>query len=232
MPRVPEKEKETERIKDEIASCNARGNPTMDIVGYSCIDELPKEISHLTKVRRINCHNNFRLSKLPDSFGDLYERLEQLNLSYNNLSEFPLCLCRLKYLTRLDLNNNNIQSLPTKVDQLKSLETLYLDSNYIMALPYTIVHLKNLKYLYLENNPLTREDDTDPMDPPVDPTITYCAVTGEELGDTTYSFVNFTDYAGNKRMPIHYVCGSEQARDMVIEEKDHEVVDYWTLKYD
>eukprot|EP01001_Neometanema_parovale_P008880 NODE_5135_length_978_cov_122.342690_g4926_i0.p1 GENE.NODE_5135_length_978_cov_122.342690_g4926_i0~~NODE_5135_length_978_cov_122.342690_g4926_i0.p1 ORF type:complete len:277 (+),score=74.41 NODE_5135_length_978_cov_122.342690_g4926_i0:66-833(+) len=230
--REKEKAREVAKICDDIASANVHGVGTFELVNSSSITELPTEISHLTKVRRLNCSNNFRLTHLPESFGDLYERLEILNLSYNKLKEFPLCLCRLKYLTRLDINNNEIRSLPTKVDQLKSLETWYMDSNFLMALPYTICHLKHLKQLFIENNPLLVEEaQGEQPTPPVDANIKYCSVTGEELGEKTYSFVNFADFAGNKRMPIHYVCASEQARDLVIEEKDAEQVDYWTLKY-
>ena len=69
------------------------------------------------------------------------------------------------------------------------------------------------------------------QDCPYDPSITACGVTGEPLGETVYHFVNFVDFAGNRRMPVHFVCASEKARDLAIEEKDAERVDFWKLKY-
>jgi len=223
--------KEMDRIREEIKYTALHGSALFEANKYTFIEELPEEVGALGKVKKVVCTNNFRLCRLPESIGDLYERLEHLNLSYNNLQEFPLALCRLKYLQRLDMNNNKIKCLPTKVDQLKNLEIWCMDSNFLMAMPHNIATLKKCKHFYIENNPLIKEEDGDQFEPPKDPTIETCSITGEKLGETIYHFVNFVDFAGNKRMPIHFVCASETARDLAVEEKDREVEDFWTLKY-
>ena len=128
-------------------ACAARMRPTAE------------HSSTQVKVKKFTATNNFRLYKIPESLADLHERLEHLDLSYNNLQEFPLAICRLRYLTRLDINNNQIKCLPAKVDQLKSLETCYMDSNFLMAVPSTMTFLRNMKHFYIENNPLLKEED-------------------------------------------------------------------------
>ncbi|XP_018595882.2 leucine-rich repeat serine/threonine-protein kinase 2 isoform X2 [Scleropages formosus] len=60
------------------------------------------------------------------------EHIVRLDLSQNNLSEFPDLLCEnLRSLTRLDLHGNRLQSLPAGLLSLPSLSTLSLSQNCV-----------------------------------------------------------------------------------------------------
>ncbi|KAG9329334.1 hypothetical protein JZ751_005653 [Albula glossodonta] len=60
------------------------------------------------------------------------EHLVRLELSQNNLVEFPSTLCEsLKSLTRLDLHGNRLQSLPDGILGLPALSVLNVSKNYV-----------------------------------------------------------------------------------------------------
>ncbi|CAJ1056130.1 leucine-rich repeat serine/threonine-protein kinase 2 isoform X1 [Xyrichtys novacula] len=108
--------------------------------------------------------------------------LHRLDLSHNNLLEFPSALCQsLKSLTRLDLQGNQLRSLPVELLSLLSLNTLNvsrncvgpvltfdpsvtcpslrqlnLSFNKITAFPHDLGRaVENLEELFLEGNTIT-----------------------------------------------------------------------------
>ncbi|XP_025898638.1 leucine-rich repeat and calponin homology domain-containing protein 1 isoform X2 [Nothoprocta perdicaria] len=77
--------------------------------------------------------------------------LTYLNLSRNQLSSLPACLCSLP-LKVLIASNNKLGSLPEEIGQLKQLMELDVSCNEITALPQQIGQLKSLKELNIRRN--------------------------------------------------------------------------------
>ena len=66
------------------------------------------------------------LSRLPNDMGALSSTLQSLNISGNNLTQFPLVLTQLGALARLDASGNNIAELPAAITALSRLTSLLL----------------------------------------------------------------------------------------------------------
>ncbi|NXW05078.1 LRCH1 protein, partial [Fregetta grallaria] len=79
------------------------------------------------------------------------QMLTYLNLSRNQLSSLPACLCGLP-LKVLIASNNKLGSLPEEIGQLKQLMELDVSCNEITALPQQIGQLKSLKELNVRRN--------------------------------------------------------------------------------
>ncbi|KAM6385988.1 leucine-rich repeat and calponin homology domain-containing protein 1 isoform 8-T9 [Alca torda] len=77
--------------------------------------------------------------------------LTYLNLSRNQLSSLPACLCGLP-LKVLIASNNKLGTLPEEIGQLKQLMELDVSCNEITALPQQIGQLKSLKELNVRRN--------------------------------------------------------------------------------
>ncbi|XP_023795471.1 leucine-rich repeat and calponin homology domain-containing protein 1 isoform X1 [Cyanistes caeruleus] len=77
--------------------------------------------------------------------------LTYLNLSRNQLSSLPACLCGLP-LKVLIASNNKLGSLPEEIGQLKQLMELDVSCNEITALPQQIGQLKSLRELNVRRN--------------------------------------------------------------------------------
>ena len=72
---------------------------------------------HITKIGLYDC----RLSKLPESFGELAS-LNELYLSSNKLKFLPSSFGDLKSLEILELNENQLKTLPESIGDLSSLK--------------------------------------------------------------------------------------------------------------
>jgi GTPase SAR1 family protein len=138
------------------------------------IDEIPEEISSLTKLKKLILKNN-NLKSLPKSLREM-ERLKililgnnhlqkinsiewppnlvELQLSHNNLNEFPLPVLELKSLKTLWLAGNRISFLPPEIIQLQKLEKLFFNFNRLNDLPGSLYNHPSLKGLYVSKNPL------------------------------------------------------------------------------
>jgi Leucine-rich repeat (LRR) protein len=57
-------------------------------------------------------------------------------------------------LTELNLSSNSLTEIPTEVFELEWLETLNLASNQLTSVPESISRLTNLSYFNLGSNPL------------------------------------------------------------------------------
>ena len=62
--------------------------------------------------------------KKKHTLNELYH-LQELNLSYNQLTEIPKELGQLNSLQRLDLSNNQLTEIPKELGQLNSLQRLF-----------------------------------------------------------------------------------------------------------
>jgi len=59
----------------------------------------------------------------------------------------------LEKVTELDLGGNKLTELPKELEKLMQLEMLFLNGNQLTELPTGLEKLTNLKVLYLRNNP-------------------------------------------------------------------------------
>ncbi len=78
-----------------------------------------------------------------------------LNLSGQNLEEFPIEITALADLQELDLSDNKLTKLPPEIGKLMNLTYLGLHNNSLIKLPPEIGKLMNLTEFDLYNNSLT-----------------------------------------------------------------------------
>ncbi|MGH0148097.1 UNVERIFIED_CONTAM: hypothetical protein FKN15_011908 [Acipenser sinensis] len=81
--------------------------------------------------------------------------LKTLNLSRNDLADFPVEIAQLVQLETLYLNQNKIQTIPDGIfNQLQQLKFLKLSTNHLSKIPSDLGCCKSLQYLNLSHNSL------------------------------------------------------------------------------
>ncbi|KFQ95463.1 Leucine-rich repeat and calponin homology domain-containing protein 1, partial [Nipponia nippon] len=113
------------------------------------LTEVPTELCHFVSLETLNLYHNC-IKIIPDAIVNL-QMLTYLNLSRNQLSSLPACLCGLP-LKVLIASNNKLGSLPEEIGQLKQLMELDVSCNEITTLPQQIGQLKSLKELNVRRN--------------------------------------------------------------------------------
>ncbi|XP_009945719.1 PREDICTED: leucine-rich repeat and calponin homology domain-containing protein 1, partial [Leptosomus discolor] len=113
------------------------------------LTEVPTELCHFVSLETLNLYHNC-IKIIPDAIVNL-QMLTYLNLSRNQLSSLPACLCGLP-LKVLIASNNKLGSLPEEIGQLKQLMELDVSCNEITALPQQIGQLRSLKELNVRRN--------------------------------------------------------------------------------
>ncbi|NXJ78399.1 LRCH1 protein, partial [Trogon melanurus] len=113
------------------------------------LTEVPTELCHFVSLETLNLYHNC-IKIIPDAIVNL-QMLTYLNLSRNQLSSLPACLCGLP-LKVLIASNNKLGSLPEEIGQLKQLMELDVSCNEITTLPQQIGQLKCLKELNVRRN--------------------------------------------------------------------------------
>ncbi|KAH9278457.1 Leucine-rich repeat-containing protein 57 [Echinococcus granulosus] len=143
---------------------------------------LPTEVSRLTKLESLNASNNRMLSLTSShsvvNFGSL-RHLRTVDISKNNLVEFPVELCSKDIpLDLLDLSKNNISLVPDCASLLQVIE-LNLNENQISAISESLAKCPRLKVLRLAHNRLRLEDI--PMGILEDSNISLFSIEGNPL---------------------------------------------------
>ena len=80
------------------------------------------------------------------------KKISKLDLSNQNLSQFPKEIFELGNLKKLNLSGNNIKSIPKEIESMKNLQLLDLSNNSISNFYSKICSLKKLRVLNLNNN--------------------------------------------------------------------------------
>ncbi|XP_019860291.1 PREDICTED: leucine-rich repeat-containing protein 40-like [Amphimedon queenslandica] len=146
----------------------------LDISGNS-LEALPDGLERLTVLRTFNLSEN-RLNEIPPNLGEMrnltklslsenklkalpplvgLERITEIDLSQNQLNEFPIIRPG-NTLKSLLLSFNKIQTLQDdRLTHLSSLTILTLRENKLTMLPDSIVQLNKLERLDLTNNDLS-----------------------------------------------------------------------------
>ncbi|XP_053140971.1 leucine-rich repeat-containing protein 63 isoform X2 [Hemicordylus capensis] len=95
----------------------------------------------------------FFLPQLPD-LSPLADFLVYLNLSFNDLHDFPREVLNIRTLEILKLRNNPIKFIPRDIYKMKSLKVLIMSFNLLTALPSGLFELSNLEGLDVSYNEL------------------------------------------------------------------------------
>ena len=98
------------------------------------------------------------MQTLPDGIDDLTTRLQDLDLTGNQLNKLPDCIGDISSLRCLWLTKNRLQKLPATIGNLNKLRELYVDENLLINIPSEIGHCTamtalNLRYNRLETLP-------------------------------------------------------------------------------
>jgi hypothetical protein len=126
-------------------------------VTYGTVSEVPPSIGNLTKLTRLQIHNQ-RITTIPSSVGNLTQ-LHTLLLGGNRLKHLPEELGNLTNLRLLHIYGNVIETIPVSIGNLTKLEQLDARYNKLTELPSEITRLSNnLKILYLGGNNFPKEE--------------------------------------------------------------------------
>ncbi|KAF9947301.1 cysteinyl-tRNA synthetase [Modicella reniformis] len=99
-----------------------------------------------------------RLESIPDTF-KTFQCLRVVNLSSNNFTKFPQILCKITTLEELDLSFNTITEIPADIGHLKRLKNLLLFGNKIgTSLPKSMEDLTSLRKLDIRQNGILNLD--------------------------------------------------------------------------
>ena len=118
--------------------------------GNGLTGAIPSEVGRLTLLRSLNMSLN-ELTEFPPELGNLAQ-VQDLDLSLTNVERLPTEIGNLGLLQTLVVNEAGIRSLPTEVGKLVSLETLVMNHNFVETLPSEIGKLTRLKTLNVEHN--------------------------------------------------------------------------------
>ncbi|XP_053812713.1 PH domain leucine-rich repeat-containing protein phosphatase 1 [Vidua chalybeata] len=132
-------------------------------VDLSCcsLEHLPANLFYSQDLTHLNLKQNFlRLNPSPSTSRALSElqrftKLKSLNLSNNNLGDFPLAVCSIPTLTELNVSCNALRSIPAVVGEMHNLQTFLLDGNFLQSLPDELEHIHQLSYVSLSFNEFT-----------------------------------------------------------------------------
>ncbi|XP_056418062.1 leucine-rich repeat and calponin homology domain-containing protein 1 isoform X1 [Hyla sarda] len=113
------------------------------------LTEVPVEVCHFVSLEALNLYQNC-IKVIPDTLANL-KMLTYLNISRNQLSSLPACVCGLP-LKVLIASNNKLGFLPEEIGQLQQLMELDISCNEITSLPQQIGLLKSLRELNVRRN--------------------------------------------------------------------------------
>ncbi|XP_055722648.1 PH domain leucine-rich repeat-containing protein phosphatase 1-like [Salvelinus fontinalis] len=123
-------------------------------VDLSCcsLEQLPPNLFYSQDLTHLNLKHNFlptdhRLHQL-----QRFSRLRSLNLSNNQLGQFPMAICDISTLTEVNLSCNYLTNVDQAVGSMTNLQTFLLDGNCLSELPSELGSLQRLGYLGLSFN--------------------------------------------------------------------------------
>uniref|UniRef100_A0A4W5KIX5 protein-serine/threonine phosphatase n=1 Tax=Hucho hucho TaxID=62062 RepID=A0A4W5KIX5_9TELE len=120
-----------------------------------CLEQLPPNLFYSQDLTHLNLKHNFlstdhRLHQL-----QRFSRLRSLNLSNNQLGQFPMAICDISTLTEVNLSCNYLTNVDQAVGSMTNLQTFLLDGNCLSELPSKLGSLQRLGYLGLSFNQFT-----------------------------------------------------------------------------
>lgn len=119
----------------------------------NCLKKL-KGSENLVNLQVLDISNNL-FKSFPQEILQL-QKLKDLNIAENSISEIPHEVSQLVNLTKLDLSGNNIDVMPVSICSLSTLQWLNLSYNLIPEVPKEIAGLVSLTHFYLQYNKVTK----------------------------------------------------------------------------
>ncbi len=117
-------------------------------VAKCSVEEIPSEIFHCKKLKRLDLLKAFDLKKLPENIGELKE-LEYIDVALTSIENIPESIGNLKNLKYFYGSATSIASIPESIGNCEGLIILDLHSTDIKKIPESVTNLKNLKSLDL-----------------------------------------------------------------------------------
>ncbi len=118
------------------------------------ITSFPKEIQPLTSLEVLKIKNTMikgmHLNSLPKT-------LKAFIFTNGQIQETPKCLYGLPHLEHLNLSGNQLTNFPHKITHWQKLKRLVLDGNQIQNVPVEIQQCSHLTHLSLDGNPLNAQ---------------------------------------------------------------------------
>lgn len=112
-------------------------------------------LTNCTRLQKFRIHSNMFGGMLPSSVANLSSELQDLAVSYNEISgNIPFHISNLVGLNFLSLSNNRLSgTLPESIGRLNSLEYLGVDNNLLTgSIPSSLGNLTKLLNLYTDHN--------------------------------------------------------------------------------
>ncbi|KAK2166767.1 hypothetical protein LSH36_35g00059 [Paralvinella palmiformis] len=127
---------------------------TLELVRCSLV-EVPACVTSLGGLRHLDLKCN-RLSarSFPPDFVNM--KIEDLDISSNDMASIPDCILGMSSLRTLRICHCNLDSLSPAIAQLKHTTDLRLSHNNLQEIPAELCSLTQLEQLHLDHNRLTR----------------------------------------------------------------------------
>ncbi len=144
-------------LPEEIA--NLKDLEILNLYWNQNLNELPRDLEKLSKIRSINIGGNPNLD-LHKAFTLLAKLsdLRSVTLSFNKIKTLPPETGLLTQVEELIIDNNLLKELPTEMSQMKSLKRIVLTNNNFTAIPKSVLTLPGITEIDLAN---TYEEDLD-----------------------------------------------------------------------
>jgi len=136
--------------------------PDLELIGLTYLELKKNRLTtlgtlYLPNLTVLDLSSN-NLTNLNDVNLNFLERLIDISLDKNGLTQFPESLFDLTALEDLNLKSNQITVLPREITRLQKLENLFLGNNQLRFLPTEVSLLTRLDKLWVEDNLLERID--------------------------------------------------------------------------
>ncbi|KAK1932574.1 Leucine-rich repeat-containing protein 40 [Phytophthora citrophthora] len=135
-----------------LTLCSLESLTTLDLSNNELEGCLPDQLGRLDKLRELGLEGN-KLTQLPESIGGLVH-LEVLRVDSNQLKSLPSTIGNLRNLKTLSAHSNDISELPVSFSSLTGLFTLDLKKNSLVTTGTAFIQLTSIKYIDLRQNKL------------------------------------------------------------------------------
>ncbi|KAL3667501.1 hypothetical protein V7S43_007721 [Phytophthora oleae] len=135
-----------------LTLCSLEPLTTLDLSNNELEGCLPEQLGRLDKLRELGLEGN-KLTQLPESIGGLVH-LEILRVDSNQLKSLPSTIGKLRNLKTLSAHSNYISELPVSFSSLTGLCTLDLKKNCLVTTGAAFLELASIKYIDLRQNKL------------------------------------------------------------------------------